>query len=57
VVPVIYGTNHSDFIHAFGGDFWINGFGGNDCITPETGTTPFSKQTQRRRRHRNATTP
>jgi len=30
--PVIYGTNHSDFIHAFGGDFWINGFGGNDCI-------------------------
>ncbi len=32
VFPFLNGTNGSDFLYAFGGDYWINGFNGNDCI-------------------------
>jgi Ca2+-binding RTX toxin-like protein len=31
-VSVISGTNQADFIYAFGGDYTINGLGGNDCV-------------------------
>jgi hypothetical protein len=32
IFPVINGTNGSDFIYAFGGDYLVNGFNGNDCL-------------------------
>jgi len=41
-LQVVDGTNGSDFIYAFGGNFVISGLGGNDCIWAGDGNNAIS---------------